>query len=193
MSLATSDPFLTIGLTTCNRHDLVSSSVQSLIDQSYDNYEIIIVDDSPAFPVPVHIVDYWLSYGNVRYFLNPVNRGLAASRNAIIHYAKGKYFSFCDDDDIWPLDFACRMVESLQNYYFIPKVVLAFDYNWIAQKNSLDKLYSLNDFILFGYTPPVGSQMYELELVRNCCGYNEKVKSGIDHDLWISLSQLIHV
>lgn len=182
-------PFLSIGLTTFNRHDLVTKSVQSLIDQSYDNYEIIVVDDSPSNPVPDHIVKNWQGCGLVRYYLHSVNLGLSAARNTAIFHARGEYFSFCDDDDMWPSDFASRMIEALSCHSPVPKVVLAYDHFWLPYKGLLASLNTLNDFILFGFTPPVGSQMYELKLVRSCSGYHEDVKSGVDHDLWISLSQ----
>ena len=48
----------------------------------------------------------------------------------------------------------------------------------------------LKELIKKGYTPPVASQFYNLSGLKKINGYNENIKSGVDHDLWIRLAKL---
>jgi len=48
----------------------------------------------------------------------------------------------------------------------------------------------LRELMQKGVTPPVSSQLYETEMLRSIGGYRQHIKSGVDHDLWISLAAI---
>ena len=82
--------------------DYVSNALQSVINQTYDNVEIVVVDDSPSdFPYRDEIKNYIESLNNnkIIYIRNEKNLGGSLSRNVGINASHGEYITFLDDDD----------------------------------------------------------------------------------------------
>lgn len=82
--------------------NFVSKAIQSVLDQTYKNIEIVVVDDSPSdFPFRDDIKNYidGIKDGNVLYIRNKKNLGGSLSRNVGIEAAHGEYITFLDDDD----------------------------------------------------------------------------------------------
>ena len=96
-------PRVTVIIPTCKRTvDYVSRAVRSVIDQTYDNVEIIVIDDSPkTFEHRDEILSFMATVenDNVRYIQNEVNIGGSLARNKGIAMATGSFISFLDDDD----------------------------------------------------------------------------------------------
>ncbi len=82
--------------------DYVSNALQSVLNQTYDDIEIIVVDDSPNdFPYRDEIKNYIekLNDDRVIYIRNEKNLGGSLSRNVGINASRGEYITFLDDDD----------------------------------------------------------------------------------------------
>ena len=82
--------------------NFVSNALQSVLDQTYRNIEIIVIDDSPSdFPFRDDIKNYIAELKNdkVIYIRNEKNLGGSLSRNVGINAAHGEYITFLDDDD----------------------------------------------------------------------------------------------
>ena len=85
-------------ITTYNRPEKLLQAVQSVLDQSYKNIEIIIIDDCSSLPYR----DILSKLSNsIRYVRLAENSGASAARNEGVRQARGKYIAFLDDDDIW--------------------------------------------------------------------------------------------
>lgn len=82
-----------------NVEKYISASVKSVLDQTYKNFELIIVDDCSKDKT-VEIIN---SFNDERIVLirNKKNEGTIVSRNKALKYAKGKWIAFLDSDDIW--------------------------------------------------------------------------------------------
>lgn len=186
------EPLVTVCVTTYNRESLLPITIDSIINQSYKNLEIIIVDDCSSDGTK-NIVEQSILPKDKRiiYIRSNINEGLAKSRNKAIHQAKGRFFTFCDDDDILMSNF----VEIFVQY------ALKYDENWcfacgfrilqgdrdISYRYIENEGY-LKNAISEGFAPPVASQFYNTSILKRCGGYNTDIKSGVDHDLWITLS-----
>lgn len=83
-----------------NTASYVKDSVQSVFDQTYPNWELIIVDDCSPDNTD-EIVAPLLSDKRIRYLKNEVNSGAAVSRNRALREARGKWVAFLDSDDLW--------------------------------------------------------------------------------------------
>lgn len=80
----------------------IKQSIESVLKQSYTNWELIIVDD--CSPDNTDEVIKSINDVRVKYFKNDKNSGAAVSRNRALREAKGKWIAFLDSDDIWMPD-----------------------------------------------------------------------------------------
>lgn len=96
-------PLVSIIMPTFNRANLISRALNSCINQTYQNLEIIVVDDNPPFSVSrketEDILKNYLNHCKVRYIKLKQNVGASEARNVGIKKSKGKYITFLDDDD----------------------------------------------------------------------------------------------
>jgi glycosyltransferase involved in cell wall biosynthesis len=87
---------------TFNMQELISESIDSVLSQTYKNWELIIVDDCSTDATPEVVRRYVSSDARIRSLRTNENTNLPGSaRNIGIALAKGKYIAFLDHDDIW--------------------------------------------------------------------------------------------
>lgn len=90
---------VSVVVTTYNRELLLRETITSILAQTYQNFELIVIDNYSDYDF------YGLieSFGSdkIRAFQNHNNGVIAVNRNLGINYANGEYIAFCDDDDIW--------------------------------------------------------------------------------------------
>ncbi len=76
----------------------IAATVQSVLDQTYKNFEILIIDDAS----PDKTIEICQKFTDTRIkIIHQVNRGLAGARNTGIRHAQGEYLAFLDGDDLW--------------------------------------------------------------------------------------------
>lgn len=78
----------------------ISETVDSVLAQTCDNWELIIVDDCSTDDTD-EIISPYLADKRIKYLKNDVNCGAAISRNRALSEAKGKWIAFLDSDDLW--------------------------------------------------------------------------------------------
>ena len=98
---------------TFNRKDKLKKSIESVLTNSCNNFEIIIVDDAGD---DVKDIIKNFNDSRIKYLEHKTNKGLAASRNTGIKEAKGKYIALLDDDDIFYPDHLKIALENLNNH-----------------------------------------------------------------------------
>lgn len=86
-----------------NTADFIAETIRSVLSQTYENWELIIVDDCSTDNTD-DIVAEFLSDGRICYIKNEHNSGAAVSRNRALREAKGKWIAFLDSDDLWETD-----------------------------------------------------------------------------------------
>lgn len=95
------NPLVSIVIPTYNRAGLVARAVHSVLLQSYDDFEVIIVDDASTDNTPDLINALQGTDPRIRYIRHEINRGAQVARNTGIHAARGKYVAFLDSDNEW--------------------------------------------------------------------------------------------
>jgi len=93
-----------------NRVDIVREAIESVLSQTYDNYEIIIVDDGSEDGLKQAIEPYFSE--RLSYFRIP-HRGASAARNYALEHAKGEYIAYLDSDNVWHPEYLSIMREFL--------------------------------------------------------------------------------
>lgn len=91
---------VTVIITTYKRSNVIERAIKSVLNQTYSNIEIIVVDDNANFPEErKKTSEIVKKYPNVIYIQNSKNLGGALARNEGIYKANGQYIAFLDDDD----------------------------------------------------------------------------------------------
>lgn len=97
-----------------NCEKLIGKSIDSVLMQSYTNWELITVDDCSTDGTAEVIKKYAAEDGRIRYFKNDKNSGAAVTRNNALEYAAGRYIAFLDSDDLWRSDKLEKQVEFMR-------------------------------------------------------------------------------
>lgn len=92
-------PTVSVILPTYNRADILGSAVESVLEQTYEDFELLIVDDGSTDDTDDTVAAF--DDPRIRYIEHDVNKGAAAARNTGIEAARGSYIAFQDSDDEW--------------------------------------------------------------------------------------------
>jgi teichuronic acid biosynthesis glycosyltransferase TuaG len=176
----------------------IAEAIRSVIDQSYQNWELIVVNDGSADHTPAIVETFALQDKRVK-LLNQENKGLGAARNAGMDGAAGQWIAFLDADDLW-------LTNKLQvQYLFIrenPGVDVLYADGYTLTPDAPIKLF-YHFQVAKGISS--GAQMYQRLFSANCIpvlsacvkkewnnrigGQNEETKGSEDWDYWLRLSR----
>lgn len=99
-----SQPLVSVIIPTHNRADKIEMSINSVLNQTYQNIEIIIVDDCSSDNTKNVIEKIILENSYIKFYQLKENGGPAKARNYGVQHANGEYIAFHDDDDEWHSD-----------------------------------------------------------------------------------------
>jgi len=94
-------PSVSIIMACYNCERFIAESVRSVIDQDFQNWELIISDDGSTDKSSIIIENFVASDKRIRSIKSQKNRGAAQARNAALAICRGRYIAFLDSDDIW--------------------------------------------------------------------------------------------
>ncbi|EJX1243917.1 glycosyltransferase family 2 protein [Vibrio alginolyticus] len=113
-----SQSLVSIIMPSYNSDGTILESIQSVLSQTYKNWELIIVDDRSTDNTWQVIQTYADKYDNIRVYQNKENLGAGASRNFAIKKARGRFIAFLDSDDLWTEDKLAEQIPfMLENNY----------------------------------------------------------------------------
>lgn len=98
------EPLVSIITPAYNCQDVLHEAIESVRNQSYANWEHIIIDDCSKDGTREVIAEYASEDSRVRPIYSSINTGVASARNMGIAAARGKYIAFLDSDDLWKPD-----------------------------------------------------------------------------------------
>lgn len=96
------DDLVSIITPSYNTADFIADTIKCVINQSYKNWEMIIVDDCSSDNTDEIVAEF--SDERIKYLKNEKNSGAAVSRNRALREAKGRWIAFLDSDDLWAFD-----------------------------------------------------------------------------------------
>ena len=190
---AAPDPQVSVIIPTKDRVDYVSQSIQSVLNQTYRNFEIIIVDGSSTTETR-DIVENFRDT-RIRCFMQRGKKSAASARNQGIRMANGQFVAFLDDDDLW-------LPQKLE------KQIAA-----LSQDDSYSLVYTLNTYVMQSdgkviglyNRPAIDGSIYPQILMRNTIGnfngvlarrkcfekelFDEKLRALEDWDMLIRLGR----
>lgn len=92
-------PKVSVIVTTYNRKEYLTETIQSILNQTYQDFELIVIDNFSNYDFYALIESF--KNEKIIALQNQNNGIIAINRNIGINQAKGEYIAFCDDDDIW--------------------------------------------------------------------------------------------
>jgi len=193
-----SSPTVSVILPTYNRAHLIGRAIQSVLSQTYQDFELIIVDDGSTD----NTKEIVKSFNNVRikYIKHAKNKGGSAARNTGIRAARGEYIAFQDSDDEWLPEKLEKQTAILINAS--PKVGIVYSDMWrIAEKR---KSYWHSPTITYGILINPRTSDYQVmnigiqsTLIKRECFdkvgfFDEELPRFIDLELFIRLLKQYH-
>lgn len=189
-------PTVSVIVPTYNRPDTLAKALSSIINQTFQDFEIIVVNDAGE---DVHaIVEEYNSKNNIIYISHEDNKGLAATRNTGILSARGKYIAYLDDDDIFYTDHLETLFNFLESNNDFQ--VAYTDANYSHQVEVGKQYIEINrevkysfDFdyerILYENFVPIICIMHRKSCLNNSGNFDSSLRRLEDWDLLIRLSR----
>jgi len=104
----TQKPAVSVVIPTCNRPEFLPRAINSVLTQTYQDFEILVVDDGMKVRSEVVVVSF--KDPRIRYIKNEKSLGGGGTRNRGVSEARGEFIAFLDDDDEWvPQKLAVQM------------------------------------------------------------------------------------
>ncbi|OLF15709.1 glycosyltransferase family 2 protein [Actinophytocola xanthii] len=122
----TTVPRLSIGLPVYNGEEYLAESLEALLGQSYEDFELIITDNASTDGTEEICRRYAARDSRISYHRLPVNIGAAPNHNHVLTLARGELFKWASHDDLYGRDLLAVCVEALDAH---PEVVLAHTWN----------------------------------------------------------------
>lgn len=186
---------LTVGIPSYNNAKFMAKALDSVVNQTYSNLQIIIVDNNSTDNTDKVLA----SFDDPRISVIKVNNGgsIAISRNMIIDKAQGDWIAFLDSDDWWELNklnYCSKYFREDDLIYHDLKVVFENEAKYSEKSIKSRKLRNpvFQDLIINGNPIATSSVVVRSSILRRVNGMNEsKDMFGIeDFNTWIKISQI---
>jgi len=125
-----SNPLVSVIIPVYNGEKYIAEAVESVLGQTFEDYELIVVDDGSTDNTKYVL----LSYGNRLKYIYKPNGGCASARNAGIKEGKGKYFAFLDADDTWLPN---KLEAQMNKFEVNPEIGLVFCDHCVFNENGI--------------------------------------------------------
>lgn len=181
-------PLVSIIVPCYKQAHYLDQSLQSILDQTYDNWECIIVNDGSPDDTE-GIAFGWLQRDKRFDYLSQHNQGLSAARNTGIRQSKGEYILVLDADDILHEDFLKLTLQELENNR---KISIVSCYRLFFREKIDDAFYShepkgenIDNLLFENILMP--SSLFRRHIWQDVGGYDEQMKNGFeDWEFWVS-------
>jgi hypothetical protein len=186
-----SQPLVSVIIPAFNQGQYLGKAIQSVLDQTYPDFEILVIDDGSTDDTPV--VTRQFADPRIQYIYQD-NRGLSGARNTGIRHAQGDYLSYLDSDDLFLPEKLELLVDFLENH---PEYGLAAGQAVPIDENDqpIGKIFDTplpQDTVrlLLGNPLHVGSVLVNRTWQDKAGLFDETLRSYEDWDMWLRLALL---
>jgi glycosyltransferase involved in cell wall biosynthesis len=182
-------PLVSVIIPTYNRDWVVKEAIDSVLEQDFNDYELIVVDDGSDDNTPAIL----RAYGNKITVLHQPNKGVSAARNRGIAAASGRLIAFLDSDDLWLPRKLSAQVKFFKDH---PEAVInQTQEHWVrdgVRVNPKKKHYKFSGMIferslaLCLVSP--SAVMIKKSLLGTVGIFDEHLPACEDYDLWLRIS-----
>lgn len=175
---------------TYNCGKYIKETIESVINQTYTNWEMIIVDDYSTDNTTDIVKQYQQEYSNIIYKILDKNSGAAIARNTALKMAKGKYIAFLDGDDLWLPEKLEHQINFMKdnNYIFTYTKYSEIDENSSELGYIMSGPKKITKTGMYNYCwPGCLTVMYNVEKLGKV--QIENLKKNNDYAIWLKLIQ----
>ena len=182
-----SQPLVSIALCTYNGEQFLEKQIDSLLNQTYSNLQIIICDDASQDDTKAILEDY--SDSRIKKIFNHKNIGYIKNFEQAINLCKGDFIALCDQDDIWKPEKIETMLNSIDDAW-----LLFCDSELIDEQDKLlhKKLSDLRNLqncnVLPGYVWSNCVWGHAIFMNKDLLNYALPVPDGAKHDIWLGFT-----
>jgi glycosyltransferase involved in cell wall biosynthesis len=133
-------PTVSVIIPTYNRADLVTQAIDSVLQQTYQDFELIVVDDGSTDDTESIV----RAYGDRVLYVRTQNGGTGHARNVGMEHASGRYLTFLDSDDLlypYALEFGTRLLERFPDVSMVCAEVTGFDDHGFLERFHLKRYH----------------------------------------------------
>ncbi len=176
---------------TYNRSYLLIETINSILHQTFKDFELIIVDNCSSDNTEEVVTEFIKKDPRIKYFKHPNNGVIAINRNFGIKQAHGDFIAFCDDDDLWmtrKLEIQLEAFQKSPGMLGIATNALLFPLNLQVFKGNTDKIVTFKHNLKKNQISN-SSMMIQREVVDRI-GYldeNPELRSSEDWDYWMRI------
>ena len=186
---------ISVLMSVYNSEVWLSESIESVLTQTYSNFEFIIVNDGSTDGSLKIINDYALKDSRIKVF-SKKNTGLADSLNYGIERVSGEWVARIDADDLWQpskLDSQIHFVGSSYKLVLLGAGMTILNAHGIkgrSYKYPTQHINIVRNLSAGGSAFPHSSAFFKTEIVRQLGGYRKRIYRAEDLDLWLRLSEV---
>lgn len=187
---------VSINLITFNRANFIHQAIDSVLAQTFSDWELIIIDDASSDNTKELVELYLLKDKRIKYFRQDSHTGIAPARNLALKLSIGKYVAVLDSDDIWTdKNKLQKQIEFLDNNFDFCLVGCGVEV--VNEKGeplykycNPEKDEEIRKNILITNPFAHSSAVYRKNIIEHIGGYNETLKIGEDYDLWLRIGKV---
>lgn len=179
-------PLVSIYMPTKNRLDLLKRAIHSVVEQSYPNIELLIVDDGSTDETYAYLTELSNNMPNLIIFRHEQSTGACVARNLAIKHARGEFITGLDDDDLFLPERISSLMQAYDDKYAFVCSSMWWDYG--AKKRLIDATeltFGLSEQL--SYNEATSQILVKRERVVELGGFDESFVACQDYDLFTRL------
>ncbi len=186
MNPAAAFPLVSVVVATYNGERFISPQLDSILEQTYPNLEVIIVDDRSTDGTANLLKQYAERFKNIRLFFNEQNMGYVRNFEKGMLLASGDFLALSDQDDIWDKHKLSLLMQEIDDHPIVYCNSELIDYNGDLIGKKLSDIKRLGDFddclsFLVGNSAPGHAMIIRSDLIKAAI----PLAPMIPHDHWL--------
>lgn len=187
--------FFSVVIPVFNKEDTIQATIQSVLNQTYTNFELIVVNDGSSDESENKVEN---SIDDRLILIHKKNGGVSSARNLGITEAKGQYITFLDGDDEWEKDFLETIVSLIYKYPNISVFTTGFAFlidGLVIPAQKIEDGIINNYFEQALNTPIVSSSSIciKKDVFQIISPFNEQITHGEDLELWARIGKIYKI
>lgn len=181
---------ITIILPTFNRAPVLTRALESVLQQDFQDWELLISDDGSTDHTRTVAEEFIQRTGRGRYLYSPHNTGVSAARNRAVREARGEWLAFIDSDDEWLPNRLSAQMQLAGQYPLIHSEEI-----WIRNgvRVNAPKIYAKSGGRLFRRCVEIccispSATLMRTDLYRSLGGFREDFPACEDYELWLRIA-----